>query len=746
MRLPILFLLFSIICSCKNSFDEVLISLDKYKIEEGFDLQIIASEPLLTAPVAIDFDAKGRIWVTGMTGYMADLKGTGESAPTGSIQILEDRDKDGVMDHAKIFLDSLVLPRALAHVYGGLLYAEPPNLWFVEIENDKPSHPVLVDSIYAPSGNPEHQPNGLLLNIDNWIYSAKSQYRYRRKNGEWLKEPTSFRGQWGISHDNFGRLYYNDNSRQILGDYVLPNRLIRNRFFEPKEGINQLLTEDQRVYPSHPSLVNRGYDAGVLDKDSLLINVTAACGPLVYRGGTFDSEYDQNVFVCVPEANLIKRNILTFKGDRIEAQQAWQGKEFLSATDDGFRPVNLNNGPDGAMYVVDMHRGLISHHAYLSPYLKKKYEENKFDSILNFGRILKVTKTNVKTAILPDLDKVSGEQLVNLLKDTNGWVRNRAQHHIIFKNIRETIPKLLNMASDPNDALAQLHALYALEGLDALSFELLLKVAKNSDPDVTSHAIVMMENFVSKENAEKVFPLFQFLKDKRILAVDLYLSSSIGIWASVSKRDFLPLIFELYNRHLNNPIFQEAILSGISGVTQDVLSQIRNHSDTVDMAFQKKIAAIIENQKSSSLNPIFSKKILGEDDRTRGAKLFRQICASCHGLEGEGIDGLAPPLMKSEYISNFRERLVLIILHGLKGPIHVRGQRYELNQVMPGLLHNNSLSDDDISDIVSYITNAFSDVPKQIKPDKIRELRNLKPQSGMEYTEDELNKVVFYED
>src|SRR5680860_1708026 len=110
------------------------------------------------------------------------------------------------------FLDSLVMPRALALAYGGLLYAEPPNLWFVDIENDRPGKRTLIDSLYAPKGNPEYQPNGLVANIDNWIYNAKLPYRYQLKNAKWLKEPTSVRGQWGITQDNFGRLYYNDMS------------------------------------------------------------------------------------------------------------------------------------------------------------------------------------------------------------------------------------------------------------------------------------------------------------------------------------------------------------------------------------------------------------------------------------------------------------------------------------------------------------------------------------------------------
>src|SRR5690606_12068057 len=181
--------------------------------------------------------------------------GSGEEEPNGKIKILEDRDNDGVVDHVKVFLDSLVLPRAIAHVYGGLLYAEPPNLWFVEIKGDKPGRMTLVDSLYAPVGNVEHMPNGLLMNIDNWIYNSNSNFRYQRQGNQWKKEPTTYRGQWGIDKDNWGRLYYNNNTTQLIGDYVLPNLVMRNPYFEPQEAVNRILTEDQRVFPLHSTTV-----------------------------------------------------------------------------------------------------------------------------------------------------------------------------------------------------------------------------------------------------------------------------------------------------------------------------------------------------------------------------------------------------------------------------------------------------------------------------------------------------------
>ena len=209
-----------VLTGCQKDYEEPKISLGSYHLEAGFELSVVASEPFLEAPVTLDFDNEGRIWVAEMRGYMTNIDGDGENLPSGTISIMEDLDGDGVTDHSKIFLDELVLPRALAHVYGGLLYAEPPMLWFVEVNDDKPGKKTLVDSLYADEGNVEHQPNGLMMNIDNWIYNSKSHFRYQRKNGKWLKEPTSYRGQWGISKDNFGRLYYNNNSTLLQEEII----------------------------------------------------------------------------------------------------------------------------------------------------------------------------------------------------------------------------------------------------------------------------------------------------------------------------------------------------------------------------------------------------------------------------------------------------------------------------------------------------------------------------------------------
>lgn len=341
-------------------------SIQKMQIENGFRVHIVATEPLLTSPVAISFDDKGRIWVVEMENYMPDSLGTGEDLPVGKIVILTDKNGDGRMDERKVFLDSLVLPRAICFIENGILVAESPKLWFYEIKNDKPVNKTLVDAAYAEGGNVEHQPNGLIRALDNWIYSAKSTKRYRKLDNKWLIETTHFRGQWGISQDDQGRLFYNNNSENLQGDYFSPGFGATNPNQSRLAGFSESIIKNNKVYPIRPNTgVNRAYMKGIIDENLKLVNFTAACGPVIFNSTLFGPDYYGNAFVAEPSANLIKRNILGNDGNVVTGKQAYIGREFLASTDERFRPVNLQTGPDGALYIVDFYRGIIQHKTYL---------------------------------------------------------------------------------------------------------------------------------------------------------------------------------------------------------------------------------------------------------------------------------------------------------------------------------------------------------------------------------------------
>ena len=186
-------------------------ALDSFSIAPGFAIEPVAAEPLVEDPVAIAWDEAGNLYVAEMRGFMPDAYGTGQTAAVGAVVRLADLDGDGVYDRREVLADKLVLPRAVAIVNEGLLFAEPPNLWLCPNTDGRAATIRCDDRVSLGAygdqpGSVEHAENGLLMGLDNWLYSAKSARRLRIDQGRLVSEPTLFRGQWGISKDNAGRL------------------------------------------------------------------------------------------------------------------------------------------------------------------------------------------------------------------------------------------------------------------------------------------------------------------------------------------------------------------------------------------------------------------------------------------------------------------------------------------------------------------------------------------------------------
>jgi len=375
-----------LLSSCGQEIEKA--TTEEFVIKDGYEIELLAQEPLLQSPVAMTQDARGRVWVVEMTGYMRDIDGNDEDIRDGRIVILEDTDGDHTLDKQSVFADKLLNPRAISLVYGGALYTDGTSLLWSEIESDKAVNTQLVDSLYVVGGNIEHQPNGLYYNIDNWIYSAKSNARYQRKNGKWVKEATEFRGQWGIAGDHMGRLVYNHNSAPMIGDRTLPNVLLDNPYQKVTENIGNYYTDDMSLYPIQATAVNRGYEVGVLDENEKLVKYTSACSPLIYYGKGLGSINYGDGFVCAPEANLVSQYRINHLDQSASKDSSMA--EFLVSTDETFRPVALMSGFDGGLYVLDMRKGIIQHSAYMSSYLREKILAKKLDQVNSLGRLYRV--------------------------------------------------------------------------------------------------------------------------------------------------------------------------------------------------------------------------------------------------------------------------------------------------------------------------------------------------------------------
>lgn len=713
-------------------------ALEHFRVEEGFEVRLVAAEPLVIAPVAMTFDEKGRIWVVEMQNYMPDTLGIGENVPSGTVAILEDTDGDGVMDKRKVFLDSLVLPRALCLVEDGVLVAEPPNLWYVRRRGDTAGEKVLVDDRYAVGGNVEHQPNGLLRGLDNWIYNAKSARRYRKKGDEWLIDSTRFRGQWGISQDDWGRLFYNHNSTNLLGDYFPPRFGAEHPFQQDMAGYSENIVPDNRVYPIRPtSGVNRGYMEGILDERKRLVNFTAACGPLIYRGGLFGADYRGNAFVAEPSANLIKRNIVDFGPDRVAGKQAYENKEFLASTDERFRPVNLYDGPDGVLYVVDMYRGIIQHKTYLTDYLKSEIRKRELTRPLNRGRIYKVVPKGKKAA--PVSFPGAPGKLAELLGHPNGWVRDKAQQMLVDRRQQDIVPRLKEILARSDNPLEVTHAIWTLEGLDALEWRDLapfFSSTDNSGDMVRIQAFTAIPSVVRAADAQAVLNTIRPLAGQK--SYTPYVAYLLNDLRPYLNRQVQELLFSLALEYPDDPFIADAIISNLGGEETLFLDKLNRWNADSALVIKEKLGHVLENIEESQLAKLNGKL---EKKLAHGKVLYKNICQSCHGPDGNGIRTLAPPLNRSQWVTGDADRFIAIVLYGLTGPVEVNEKLYktpEVSDEMPGIASNDALSDYDIAQIVSFVRNAWSNRADTVSAGDITRVRARFANRETPFTADEL--------
>jgi glucose/arabinose dehydrogenase/mono/diheme cytochrome c family protein len=475
--------------------------LATFKITPGFHVEAVATDPLLGDPVAIEFGPDGRLWVLEMRGFMPDVDGANERAPVCDVAVLEDTDGDGHYDKRTVFLDGLVLPRAICLVGDGLLVAEPTHLWFCRDTNGDGvcDQKTEIASDYGNINNPEHNANGLMWAMDNWIYSANYTGRFRYDGGgKFTRDATITRGQWGITQDDTGRIFYNSNSDPLRADLIASAYLKRNPNFSGAGANVAMAPANLRVWPGRVTPgINRGYNT--LDTEGKMYAVTAACGPVIYRGALFPAEFRGDAFIAEPAGNLIKRIKLSEDGGTLHGANAYEGTEFLTSTDERFRPVNLFNGPDGALYVVDMYRGVIQHRIYVTTFLRKQIEERHLEQPRARGRIWRIVPDGApKPDFKLGLAKASSAELVQELGDANGWTRDTAQRLLVERRDPAAIAPLRRMAVDAaQPALARLQALWTLDGAGALDRPTVDTALDDPDGRVAAAAVRLAEDFIT---------------------------------------------------------------------------------------------------------------------------------------------------------------------------------------------------------------------------------------------------------
>lgn len=544
-------------------------ALDTFEVEKGFEIELVAAEPMVHDPVALAFDGNGRMWVAEMQGYMPDIDGKKEDETYGRISILEDTNGDGKADKHTVFLEKYLLPRAVALVDAdnSLLFADNESLYEAEILIDEEGNisageVTVVDEKYAEGGNPEHKPNGLIYGLDNWLYNAKSDLRYKKVNGEWIKEKTEDRGQWGIKQDNYGRLLTNTNSNLITVEEIPPGLKVRNTAYNFRTNVSSRVA-DQTVWPIriNPG-VNRGYMEQTLTDDGYLAKPTAASGLAIYRGDQFPEEYEGNIFVPEPAGNLVKRLSVAEKENGFrEVKSALEGSEFFASTDERSRIVDAFTAPDGTLYLLDFYRGIIQHQVYMTSFLRAQVEERKLDTPIGLGRIWRVKhKDGKELAEAPRMEEETSVELVAYLAHPNGWWRDTAQRIIVERGGNEAVPALKNLVSESDNHLAKIHAVWTLEGLGELDAATLKTAFSDSNPRVVAEALRASESLAGTEKEDAAFSAIEEVSQKESLFVQRQLAATLGLFGEKA----MPMLVELVKKSEKDKLTLDLAVSGIS--------------------------------------------------------------------------------------------------------------------------------------------------------------------------------------
>ncbi len=498
-------------------------SLASFKIADGFKIELVASEPLVSDPVAMEADENGNIYVVEMHGYPMDTTGS------GVVKLLTDMDGDGVPDKSVVFADHLHLPTGVMRWKKGILVVDVPDILYLEDTNNDGKADVRQTIITGLAlTNPQHIANTPMYGLDNWIYVAHmgvvtpkvaiefsdtgSNVRYanapeakqlpRNADGRNIRfrpdthelEMLSGESQYGQTFDNWGHHLGTSNADHLFHEVIAARYLQRNTDL-PVSDASEHIPDHGQACEVYPVTINPEHqlltDVGV---------ITSSCGVTWYQGGLFPDSFNHITFIAEPVHNLVHADRITDNGASFIASRVYQKKEFLASTDAWCRPVQFYIGPDGALYVIDYYREIIEHPEWMSDSVNNSGElYNGSDK----GRIWRVTPTNapkMNWCSNTDLGKAGTAQLIKELNSDNIWWRRNAQRLLIDHKDPLTVPMLrrsLTTIANGNGP-GMVHTLWTLEGLQAIDTAALRIALHHAEGGVRENAIQIAELHLSQ--------------------------------------------------------------------------------------------------------------------------------------------------------------------------------------------------------------------------------------------------------
>jgi putative membrane-bound dehydrogenase-like protein len=623
-----------------------------FQLPEGFRIELVAAEPLLAEPTGVCFDARGRLFVCELHGYNRDgyydiveLNKTGvldkavrripaskeaearaDKETYGTIKLLEDTKGDGRFDRMTVFADQLPPCYGVVAAGDGIVALCAPDIYFLADRDGDGKAEVReklftgfgVGEIWTRISNPR-------WGVDNWIYAASGAtsrgtitgphlqgevrlgntgFRFK-PDGSRLEPVSGGTSGFGLAFDDWGDRFLVTNQRHAY--YVAPvphQALARNPYSAAVAPLVNISSYGYpaRVFPTSkpdPWRRKRGEQAewvkfyGAAETDAGLF--TSACAPLVYQADLLPEAYRGNHFSCEPAQNLIHRCVLEPRGAGFVARRAEEGKEFLTSTDAWFRPVNLTVGPEGALYVVDMYREIIEDYSAIPRYLQQQYVQGLINGH-DKGRVWRILASDPPRERTRNLAKADLGALVAELGSPVVWRRLTAQRLLVERREQAVVPALKELCAKGATPQARLHALYTLEGLEALEPKLVERALRDEHHGVRVHALQLAERWLDKEPG--LFTKAVALAADSHPKVRLQLACSLGESQDARSLETLAL---LARREGDDRWMQAAVLSAVptrSGRLAEALIRGPDASGT-GAALLQPLAAVVGARKQT---------------------------------------------------------------------------------------------------------------------------------------------------
>jgi len=683
------------------------------ELPDGYSLELVLSEPQVEEPVAMAWDGNGVLYVVEMRTYMQTADATGEQEPLSRISRHEDTNGDGIYDKSTVFIDKLLLPRMVLPLDDRVMVGitNTLDLWnYSDSDGDGVAdQKTKVFEGGRRGGNMEHQPSGLIWGLDNWIYITYQNVRYRYTNGVFKTERLPRGGgQWGLTQDDDGRLYYSTGGGEnpafffqqppIYGMFDVSGQTEGNfRAVFPIAAVPDVQGGRRRVG------ANGGLNA-----------FTGCAGQGIYRGDRLPAELYGNLFIPEPVGRLIRRAKVDRKNGKTILSNATPGSEFIRSKDINFRPLGAETAPDGTMFFIDMHRGIIQQGNWTrrGSYLRGVIDKWGIDKNVGKGRIYRLVHKDHKPGPQPRMLKQSTAELVAHLSHPNGWWRDTAQKLIILREDgKSIIPALEQLARKGESPLGRVHALWTLEGLDAVKPEVVVEKLKDADHRVRMAAVRVSEPLLF-DGDKRVISSFEALKKESHADVALQVINSIAYSGAKDSDTLAGVQDTLIEIHNDKPI-----LKSIAG------NRVKMAQERARLAGQRKLDAHFGAQME------------------KGGVIYKQLCFACHGGDGKGTPmagqpgvTLGPPLPGSSRVLGSGGSLVRTILHGLQGELD--GKKY------PGQMLPLAANDDEwIAAAATYIRNSFGNNGGAISKEFVAAIRKQSGDRKLPWTALELEKL-----